>query len=62
MKLSLIGGKDVGSITRKVLGQIISHPLSQTLNWTGRNHKKGIKDQENLLKLIICKYAVITIA
>ncbi|XP_030766378.1 uncharacterized protein LOC115890328 [Sitophilus oryzae] len=53
MKLSLVGGKDVATCTRKILSRLISHQLTLNLNWTGRNEKSGLKELGNVVKVIV---------
>lgn len=53
MKLALLGGKDGPTAVRKILHHMISHTLALQLNWAGRNAKKGLKENVNILKLII---------
>lgn len=55
MKLSLVGGKDVPTCTRRILSRLISHQLSLSLNWTGRNEKSGLKELGNVVKVIVGK-------
>jgi len=52
IRLSLVGGRDGATATRKILATVISHKLSLNLNWSGRNDKEGIKDYTLIIKCI----------
>ncbi|KAG5869263.1 hypothetical protein JTB14_013886 [Gonioctena quinquepunctata] len=51
-QFQLFGGKDAAEGTRKILTNLITHQLSLTMNWTGRNNKVGFCVMKKLHTLI----------
>lgn len=46
--LSIVGGKKVQNIVRRILEKIFTNNLAKEYNWTGKHNKKALRD----LKLI----------
>lgn len=50
--LSLVGGKKVSKIVRRILEKVFTNSLAIKYNWTGKNNKIALRDLK-LPKVII---------
>lgn len=54
-KYGLIGGKDCGDNTRRILSLLIDHKLACVMNWSGRNKKRSLESLHKVIDLICGK-------